>query len=116
MTYAFFYGFGTGILLSSMLGTVFFCLVQNSIDNGVKSSLFICAGVIFSDILLIALTYFNADLIPKGSTTEMIVRLAGAALLMGMGISNFYKKATISFPHNKAKGMVLLAGKGFMLN
>jgi len=116
MVYAFFYGFGTGLLLSSMLGTVFFCLVQNSIDNGVKSSLFICAGVIVSDIVLIALTHLNADLLPKGSITEMVVRLAGAAVLLGMGISNFYKKTSIRFPHNHTRGMALLVGQGFMLN
>jgi L-lysine exporter family protein LysE/ArgO len=116
MTYAFFYGLGTGILLSSMLGTVFFSLVQNSIDNGVKSSLFICTGVIVSDVVLIALTYFNADLVPKGSTTEMVVRLLGAAVLLAMGVGSFFKKTAMRFPHNRPGGMAILIGQGFMLN
>jgi threonine/homoserine/homoserine lactone efflux protein len=46
----------------------------------------------------------------------MVVRLAGAAVLLGMGISNFYKKTSIRFPHNHTRGMALLVGQGFMLN
>ncbi|HCT22199.1 MAG TPA: lysine transporter LysE, partial [Chitinophagaceae bacterium] len=60
MVYALLYGLGIGVVLSSMLGTVFFFLVQNSIANGFKSSVFIATGVITSDILLIVLSYFNA--------------------------------------------------------
>lgn len=116
MLYPFISGFGTGIILSSMLGTVFFCLIQNSIDHGVKSSLFISAGVIFSDILLIGISYFNAEIIPTGGTTEMIVRIAGAGLLIGMGISNFNKKNKVAFPESKKMPIALLFGKGFMLN
>ena len=92
MIYSFFYGLGTGVVLSSMLGTVFFSLVQNSIDNGIKSNLFISFGVIFSDILLITLSHFNAQLIPKDSTAEMVVRLVGSLFIIGLGLSNIYKK------------------------
>ena len=49
-----------------MLGTVFFCLVQNSIVNGFKSGAFVASGVIISDIILIVIGHFSATLFPQG--------------------------------------------------
>jgi threonine/homoserine/homoserine lactone efflux protein len=75
------YGLITGMLMSIMLGTVFFALVQNSIDHGFRTGVFIAIGVISSDVLLISLSWFNAELIPEGSTTDLIVRLCGGIFL-----------------------------------
>jgi L-lysine exporter family protein LysE/ArgO len=116
MWYALLYGFGTGIVLSSMLGTVFFSLIQTSIDYGVRTTMYISAGVIVSDLLLIVLTYFNATLIPESGATEMIVRVIGAIVLVGMGVSNLWRRSTVSFPVASASGKWMMAGKGFMLN
>lgn len=116
MIYAFFYGLFTGLLLSLMLGTVFFCLVQNSITNGFKSGVYISAGVIISDIILIVLSYFNAYLFPPGGTTELIVRLCGALFLLIMGISNLRSHKKVLFPTAESKNPVILGSKGFMLN
>ena len=103
------------MVLSSMLGTVFFCLVQNSIDHGIKSNMYLSAGVIFSDILLITLSYFNAQLIPKDGTAEMIVRLVGSVFILGMGISNLVKKSQVVYS-TYGSNVFYLAGKGFTLN
>lgn len=116
MIYAFFYGILTGLILSSMLGTVFFCLVQNSIVNGFKSGAFVATGVIISDIILIILGYFSATLFPEGGHTEMIVRICGAIFLLIMGISNLRSHKKILFPSADNKNPYLLASKGFMLN
>lgn len=116
MLYAFFYGLLTGLILSSMLGTVFFCLVQNSIINGFKSGAWVATGVIFSDIILIVLTYFSATLFPQGGNTEMTVRICGAIFLLIMGISNLRSHKKILFPKADNKNPYLLASKGFMLN
>ncbi len=115
MFYAFFYGLGTGIVLSAMLGTVFFSLIQNSIDNGIKSSMYLSSGVIFSDIILITVGYLNASFIPKGGKAEAVVRLIGGLFIIGLGVSNIYKKTKILFPSSGKKPM-LLAIKGFTLN
>jgi L-lysine exporter family protein LysE/ArgO len=116
MLYAFFYGLLTGLILSSMLGTVFFCLVQNSIINGFKSGAYVSTGVIISDIILILLTYFSATLFPQGGNTEMIVRICGAVFLATMGISNLQSHKKILFPKADNKNPLVLASKGFMLN
>ena len=99
-----------------MLGTVFFCLVQNSIINGFKSGIYVAGGVIISDILLIVLGHFSASLFPTGGTTEMIVRICGAAFLLIMGISNLRSNKKVMFPAADNKTPLVLASKGFMLN
>ncbi len=116
MVYALIYGLGIGILLSSMLGTVFFFLIQNSISNGFRSSLFIAAGVIVSDILLILISYFNAYLLPSGGYAENLVRLGGGALLLGMGVSYLRKNSNAAIDVPLYSSPWMLASKGFLLN
>ena len=116
MVYSLFYGLFTGLVLSSMLGTVFFCLLQNSIVNGFKSGAYVAIGVIISDILLIVLGHFSASLFPNGGTTEMIVRICGAIFLLVMGISNLRSHKKLSLPAAESKKPFVLASKGFMLN
>lgn len=111
-----FYGFLTGLLMSVMLGTVFFALVQNSIDHGFRTGIFIAIGVISSDILLIALSWFNAELIPEGSTTDLIVRVCGAIFLLLYGLSNLLKKDKASYPKTEKRRMVKFISMGFFLN
>jgi len=101
MAYALFYGLLTGLILSSMLGTVFFCLLQNSIINGFKSGAFVAMGVIIADILLIVLGHFSASIFPSGGTTEMIVRIGGAIFLLILGISNLRSHKKILFPKSR---------------
>lgn len=110
------YGLVTGMVMSLMLGTVFFALVQNSIDNGFKSGLIISIGVISSDILLILLSYFNANLIPEGGTTETIVRICGGIFLVGYGLNNILKKKKVDFPDTKEGRFFFFIITGFLLN
>jgi threonine/homoserine/homoserine lactone efflux protein len=106
----------TGLLLSIMLGTVFFCLVQNSIENGFRSGAFVAIGVIISDILMILVSNLNASLIPAGGTTETVVRVCGAVLLVVMAIGNLRKRKAVVFPGASGKRPLVLASRGFMLN
>ena len=113
------YGLSTGILLSSMLGTVFFLLIQNSIINGHKSSIAISLGVILSDIILIVISYFNANLIPKDGTAEMWVRIIGSAVIIVMGVSSIMKKAKVHYNDTEIPARpnpYILAVKGFSVN
>lgn len=110
------YGFLTGMVMSIMLGTVFFALVQNSIDHGFKTGVFISLGVIISDILLISLSWFNAELIPEGSTTDWVVRLCGATFLLFYGLSNLFKKENIAYPTTEKKQIAKFIAMGFLLN
>jgi threonine/homoserine/homoserine lactone efflux protein len=114
---SFFNGFGTGFVLSTMLGTVFFYLIQNSIDNGFKSGIAIALGVILSDVILIYLSTLNAYLIPHGGTTEIIVRITGACLLIFIGLYSIFKKKVATFyPKTKKMTVPMYMVNGFVLN
>lgn len=110
------YGFLTGMVMSIMLGTVFFALVQNSIDYGFRTGVFISLGVITSDLILIVLSWFNAELIPQGSTTDLIVRICGAVFLLFYGFSNLLKKEKAAYPKTEKKQLVKFMTMGFLLN
>lgn len=110
------YGLLTGIIMSLMLGTVFFALIQNSIDNGFKSGIIISIGVIFSDILLILITYFNANLIPSGGLTEQIVRILGFLFLLFYGLSNLLRKKRLAYPETRKGRIWYYLITGFLLN
>lgn len=104
------------MLFSVMLGTVFFSIIQNSIDNGLKSGIFISLGVIVSDIILISIAYFNANLIPETGAVDIIVRIAGCALLVFMGMFSIIKKRSVLYPDTKEVPFYLHMANGFLLN
>jgi len=110
------YGFLTGMVMSVMLGTVFFALVQNSIDYGFRTGIFISLGVIASDLILITLSWFNAELIPPGGTTDLIVRICGALFLLFYGLSNLLKKDKAAYPQTEKKQLLKFSSMGFLLN
>lgn len=116
MVAVFLNGLGTGFALSIMLGTVFFCLVQNSIENGFGSGLAIATGVILSDVLLILVSRYNADWLPQGGPMEMVTRLCGAGLLLGLGIAGMRPRTVPAGSQSFGSKPLLLASKGFALN
>ncbi len=114
---AFLYGLGTGMVLSLTLGTVFFILIQNSIDNGYKGGILIALGVITSDAVLITLSVFGTSMLPPVNHAETIVSLAGGLLLLIMGLNSWFKKkARISYPRTKLGNLVYFFTTGFVLN
>ncbi len=114
---AFFYGLGWGTVLSLMLGTVFFTLIQSSIDNGYKSGVLIAVGVIISDILFIAVAAFGASFIPDIAHLSFYGYLFGGIMLAVMGVLSFFKKPqTLAYPKTGIGGIVFYTSKGFFLN
>lgn len=112
----FFYGLTTGAVLSVMLGTVFFALIQNSIEHGIFYTMFISMGVIVSDIIMIVIAQFNAELIPPGGTTEMVVRLCGAIFLIVYGVLNIMGSKKMEYPQTYGQNIPIQFTKGFLLN
>ena len=114
---AFFYGLGWGTVLSLMLGTVFFTLIQSSIDNGYKSGIFIAVGVIISDILFIEVAAFGASFVPDIAHLSFYGYLFGGIMLAVMGVLSFLKKTqTPKYPKTGIGGVLFYSSKGFFLN
>lgn len=90
---AFFLGIPTGFIFSFALGPVFFTLIQNSIENGFRSAVFVAVGVIFADICLLFLAYSGVQaFLPQGVDIAFWVRIFGGLLLIALGIASFLKK------------------------
>ncbi|MCS6795841.1 MAG: LysE family transporter [Raineya sp.] len=110
-------GFGTGVVLSCMLGTVFFALIQNSIDFGYKSGIFIALGVIISDIFFISAAMAGTSFLPDTPKMSFYSSFLGGILLVGLGGTNFFKKSTeIKTTKTHLGNALYYFGKGFLLN
>lgn len=110
-------GFGTGVVLSCMLGTVFFALIQNSIDFGYKSGIFIASGVVFSDIFFISAAMAGTSFLPDTPQMPFYSSLVGGLLLVGLGAGSiFKKKVEIKRTKTHLGNALYYFGQGFLLN
>lgn len=117
-------GVATGLLLSIMIGPVFFVLLETSIRKGVKAALAVDFGVFISDIvyILIAFLFFQQVSDLAEGKDNALLRLIGGALFLGYGTYTIFKKVkksegTLEFESvTSVGGYVVLALKGFLLN
>lgn len=111
------YGFGTGILLCLTFGTVFFSLMQNSVDNGYKSGLKIAFGVVVCDTLFVISALFGASFLPKIDGVELVLTLIGVVFLTAMGLVNIFKGTPrLAYPKTRFGNFVYYFSTGFLLN
>ncbi len=54
-----FNGFKLGIVLSFLIGPVFFTIIQTSIERGFRNGVLVAMGVSLSDILYVAICYYG---------------------------------------------------------
>lgn len=87
-------GISMGLLLSAMIGPVFFTLIQNSLQNGFRHTAVLALGILVSDLLYVLVTYFSVNFFAKSSYFEVILGYAGGLLLGGFGLSSILKKNT----------------------
>lgn len=115
--FAFGYGLLAGFLLSLMLGTVFFFLIQSSINHGFKAGIFISSGVIISDVLFISIALFGTSLIPHIENNQSIIEAGGGFILLVLGLSLLLsKKVKVNYPDSKLGNFAFFFSKGFFLN
>lgn len=84
-------GLLTGMVLSLMLGTVFFSLIRNSILSGYKTGIYIALGVIISDIMFISLAMLSSGFAVFLKEYRGILSVAGGSALIIMGIFMFIR-------------------------
>jgi threonine/homoserine/homoserine lactone efflux protein len=113
-------GVSMGLLLSALIGPVFFSLIQNSIENGFRHSFIMAMGILCSDLIYVLISYFGVSYISRNPIFEIILGYLGSVVLIGFGIYTFMKKR-ISRPGtggftfdeaSKATGFI----KGFSIN
>lgn len=117
-------GIGLGLVLSLMLGPVFFVLLETSIQKGVKSALYVDLGVLISDILYIAIAFLFVNQVSLLMQSEYSVYLSiiGGGCFLMFGIYTLRKKVTpVKKQINKSKELATTSQfstimKGFFLN
>jgi L-lysine exporter family protein LysE/ArgO len=110
-------GFTAGVILSFGFGSVFFALVKDSLEYGYKAGVKISLGVVFGDILMVAIAYYGTSFLPKNPDFIFYSRLIGSMLLIGLGISQFRKSKTpFKIQDFKLARFFYFFGKGFLLN
>jgi len=111
------YGFGTGILLCLTFGTVFFSLLQNSVDNGYRAGVKIAAGVVVCDSIFVICALFGTSFLPHIKGFEFYLTLLGVLLLLTMGIANLFKGAPrLAYPKTRFGNFLYYFSTGFLLN
>lgn len=111
------YGFLVGVALCLTFGTVFFALIQNSVDNGFRSGLKIVAGVVTGDTLFVGAALLGTSLIPKVQGFENLMAFVGVLFLTAMGLANILRGSPrLAYPKTRFGNFVYYFSTGFFLN
>lgn len=78
-------GFLLGLLLSVLIGPVFFLLIEVSLREGFRSALFLDIGIILSDAFCILIAYFGMAALLENPKNKLIFILGGSIVLIIMG-------------------------------
>lgn len=92
----FFYGIGTGFLMSVLLGVIFFMLIQAGLKYHWKKGFNIAAGVITGDIIYVILAIsFTGAIAAFLAKNEHTIAIVGGVILLIMGVAAILKKRQI---------------------
>lgn len=116
-----------GLLLTVLIGPVFFVLIETSLRRGVRAALWMDLGVFVSDVTFILLGYvFTSELESLQESDEGILRIIGGSVFIVFGIATFFKDKKAKKPPKEKKPIIRLKlnskfwfvdiVKGFLLN
>lgn len=112
-----------GIILAFTIGPVFFVLLETSATKGFKSALIFDLGVVFADIVFIAVAFYSTNKLLDKIKDDPNFLIFGGVLLVTYGIISFIKtsqsfRSIVREYHRvefkKNYGRLFL--KGFLLN
>ena len=111
------FGFLTGVALCLTFGTVFFSLIQNSVDNGYRAGLIITLGVVLGDALYVTFALLGTSMIPHSAELEPVLALVGVVFLVALGLVNIIKGTPrVAYPKTKFGNYAYYFTTGFLLN
>lgn len=100
------YGFFAGILLCLTFGTVFFALIQTSVQRGYQSGIAVAAGVVASDAFFVFCAVFGTSFLPQVTNFDKWMAAAGIIFLLILGCRNLFKTSelhTEELPDDKSR-------------
>ena len=81
-----------GLLLSFMIGPVFFVLLETSATKGFRAGVSLDLGVILADIVFLLIVYFSSFQLLENLSNEPGLFVFGGMILLVYGIFLFVKK------------------------
>ncbi len=106
-----------GLLLSFLIGPVFFVLLETSATKGFRAGVSFNFGVIIADIVFLLLAYFSSFQLLENLSNQPGLFVFGGMILLVYGIVIFVKKPSKKENVKASKGNYLgLMVKGFLLN
>ena len=117
-------GMKLGLLLSFMIGPIFFALVQTSVEEGFRAGAMVALGIWVSDTSFVLAVYYGVSYlaeIVKAPSFSLILGIAGSILLACFGLATLLTipKGLLSntLPEYKRSSSYLsLFIKGFLIN
>ncbi|WP_373398114.1 LysE family transporter [Algoriphagus halophilus] len=113
-------GISMGLLLSVMVGPVFFTLIQSSLTHGFRYASVLAFGILCSDTFYVVITYLGIKFLAKATYFEEVLGYVGGLILIGFGLSSLIRKNTnrpnsggINIPEVKKRSAFI---KGFSIN
>lgn len=118
-----FEGIILGLTVAISIGPALFALLQTSIKHGVKTGIFLAAGIFVSDLTLVVGFYFGAAQIVTDTSYHLVLGIAGGIVMAIFGIFTFFRKVPqteqvepINEIKVKNKGYFPYFFKGYILN
>src|SRR5690606_14234037 len=108
-----------GLLLSFMIGPVFFVLLETSATKGFRAGVSLDIGVIIADICFLLIAYFSSFQLLENLSNQPGLFVFGGMILLVYGIFLFTRKGrgkNRTHPRLSATGYMGLVAKGFFLN
>jgi threonine/homoserine/homoserine lactone efflux protein len=90
-------GFGTAFII----GPVFFTLLKNAHNHGVKGGLYTALGIILSDIIAVSLCYFFASQLLDEYIDQAWIKIAAAGVLIFLGIKFIQNQVMVKLDENE---------------
>jgi threonine/homoserine/homoserine lactone efflux protein len=116
-------GLPWGILLSFMIGPVFFILLETSIIKGFRAALVFDVGVIFGDIFFILIAYLGSYRLIQSLNDNSALFIFGGIIMLVYGFISFIGMKKVKKINTKSidneiikKNYLGLFIKGFFLN
>ena len=109
-----------GVIISFLIGPVFFGLIQTSIRQGVGRAMIYEIGTVLSDTIILFLCYLGLANILAADSYRHAIGIAGAILLFSMGLYTLLKKKKEDHqgvePIEEKSHPLALILKSFLLN
>ncbi len=114
-------GIKWGLLLTILVGPIFFALLQAGIEYGIRAGFFVGLGIWLSDFLFISSVYLGMSYIKEVTAFpgfEFWMGMVGGIILVSFGLGSIFSKPPDfeESPKLKAKTLGGFFLKGFLIN